>query len=51
MEREPLHIRVYADESLVTADGTLTAVGVREVNRALAGVPGAPTLESAKSCR
>lgn len=51
VDREPAHIFVYADSSLVAASGALTAAGVDEVNRALAGIPGAPSLESAKSCR
>lgn len=51
MKRGPRHIHVYADESLVGASGSLTAAGNTEVNRALAGLPGAPTLEAAKSCR
>ena len=44
------HILVYAHSSLARAGG-LTAVGVAHVNRALAAVPGAPSLESAKTCR
>ena len=44
------HILVYAHSSLARA-GSLTAVGVTQVNRALSAVPGAPSLESATSCR
>ncbi|MFB7647206.1 hypothetical protein ACFC0S_17140 [Streptomyces sp. NPDC056084] len=50
VDREPLHIRVYADESLINANGGLTEAGRSEVRLALASIPGAPTLESAKPC-
>lgn len=44
------HILVYAHSSLARA-GSLTDAGVDTVNRALAAVPGAPSLESATHCR
>lgn len=44
------HNNVYADISLATADGRLTAEGIRQVNAGLATLPGAPSLESAKPC-
>lgn len=43
------HILVYADASLTT-DGRLNARGSQAVNRALAAVPGAPSLETAAPC-
>jgi hypothetical protein len=48
--RSPDHIVVYADSSLATRDGTLTAAGAAKVNEALAVLPGAPSLETAKPC-
>ena len=50
IDRRSAHTRVYADSSLVTADGKLTVDGVRQVNATLAKLPGAPSLESAKPC-
>ena len=50
IDRRSAHTLVYADESLATADGKLTADGVRQVNAVLAKSPGAPSLESAKPC-
>lgn len=44
------HIHVYADSSLATADGRLTAEGARHVDAGLAALPGAPSLKSAKPC-
>lgn len=50
VDRRPGHLCVFADGSLATATGELTRAGVRVVNDALAAVPGAPSLESAKPC-
>jgi len=44
------HFFAYADSSLATDAGKLTGEGVCQVNAALAAVPGAPSLESAKPC-
>ena len=43
------HTVVYADSSL-TDRGRLTAAGGDQINRALAAIPGAPSLETAKPC-
>lgn len=45
------HILVYADSSLATGDGRLTAEGVRHVDAGLVELPGAPSLKSATPCR
>lgn len=50
VDRQQNHILVYADSRLTSA-GILTGAGVAQVNQALAAIPGAPSLESAKSCR
>ncbi len=50
-DRQPSHIYVYADQSLASASGSLTPEGVDKVNEALSSLPGAPTLEAAKSCQ
>lgn len=49
VESRDRHILVYADSSLTRA-GSLTAAGVTHINRALAAVHGAPSLEAATPC-
>ncbi|GAA2803629.1 hypothetical protein GCM10019017_56570 [Streptomyces showdoensis] len=49
-ESRDSHIRVYASSSLVDT-GRLTDAGAAAVNRALAALPGAPSLEAATACR
>lgn len=48
---QPDRYCVYADGSLATPSGVLTARGVEAVNNALSAIPGAPSLESAKPCQ
>lgn len=51
VDRQGPHTLVYADPTLSEAPGMLSAAGVAEVNEALASLPGAPSLETAKSCQ
>jgi hypothetical protein len=45
------HVLVYVDPSLASDAGSLTAAGAAVVNDALGHVPGAPSLQTAISCR
>lgn len=44
------HTYVYADSSLARG-GQLTPAGAAQVDRALAAIPGAPSLATAAPCR
>ena len=50
INRRAGHVVAYADSSLATADGRLTDEGIRQVDAALAALPGTMSLESAKPC-
>lgn len=51
VDRRGPHTLVYVAPFLSAAPGTLSAEGVSKVNEALITLPGAPSLETAKSCQ
>lgn len=50
VDRQPSHNLVYVDASLFSRKGTLTARGVRRINKALADFDCAWTLDSSQLC-